>query len=260
MASKRKRMGETAGPSTSSKSQKRVRGGAGGSGLHLGAPAPLTDVHRAFLQRLMAEQVLDKTNCTKMLKEVFADFRSVPPPSENPEEDEDEAVAKPPSLIDVIHDLNSNLTKYGFAIKSKMFDGHGQWHYAFVNTDPVEKFNFQSRYDPKTARMYELMAKACIESENGIVPVKTNEDTHMFRQDTTLNLSHLGHNAAMSPIGDMLSMLVDDKWLDRTSEGHYFLAPRSYIECDAYLHKAGAMRAKDGTLIIRQKNTWNWGV
>ena len=58
----------------------------------------------------------------------------------------------------------------------------------------------------------------------------------------------------------MLSMLVSDKWLERTAEGHYILAPRSYIECDAYLHKAGAMRAKDGTLIIRHKNTWDWGL
>ena len=208
----------------------------------------LTDVHKAFLQRLMASLVLSKSACEKLLKECFKDFKAPQPSIVDPENPEAEDGLEQPTLDRAVWDINLHLRRFGFQIKSRRDDGYGKRMYAFVNT--MDDGALPGTYEKKTVKVFEEIIKACIGADKG--ELSNDDDFHTIRYELTLDITR-------QEMKKIIRTLCCDKWLMRT-DSIYKIGPRTYVECDSFLEKCGARRSKDGAIVIRDKATWNWNI
>ena len=58
-------------------------------------------------------------------------------------------------------------------------------------------------------------------------------------------------------IQKIVHSLCLDKWLVQ-NDCVYGIGPRTYVECDSFLEECGAMRSRDGAIIIRDKKNFHF--
>ena len=189
----------------------------------------LSDAHRAFNQRLLANSVMTYKSAETMMQEVAKDF---PSQGQTPFAEK--------SLDDIIEDTNSFLNKYQIQIKQSKYDGLGESYVGFANNNRLETVSTKF-YDEATTKLLEELIEICIESPDGKVPRDTaREDFEQIRRKQ----KKLKLRTTMS---NSLNRLLEDKWIELgRSDQLYRLGPRTYVELKDYLKEKGAKTRRGG--------------
>ena len=189
----------------------------------------LSDAHRAFNQRLLANSVMTYKSAETMMQEVAKDFPS-----------EGQTLFVEKSLDAIIDDTNSFLNKYQIQIKQSKYDGLGESYVGFANNNRLETVATKF-YDEATTKLLEELIEICIESPDGKVPRDTaREDFEQIRRKQ----KKLKLRTTMS---NSLNRLLEDKWIELgRSDQLYRLGPRTYVELKDYLKEKGAKTRRGG--------------
>jgi len=214
----------------------------------------LTDAHRAFNQRLLAEAVMTYTKADELKAEVVEAFKKQTnddSDSSDDDDDEEENSLANKSLDNMIEDTNSFLSKYQIQIKQSKYDGLGEEYIGFANNNnngsTTEKI-LTKMYDEGTVKLLEELIDACIDSPTGTVsPDVAKEDFYSIRNRHPKLKERI-------TIANCLHRLKEDKWIKLGSQdGLYRLGPRAFVELKDYLESKGAMKSR-GQIYIADKS------
>ncbi|KAF8537856.1 RING-like domain-containing protein, partial [Trichophaea hybrida] len=200
-----------------------------------------TDFHRSLVQAFLARATMTGDQASEVVAAILT--------AENPSQPVPKDSITSAILSQHIADINEELSKFDFEIRSMRDQKDRSTIWALVNSNPDIIIQGATHHNADEIAFFRRLLDAMFETNNTlraeVMAVRVNDAIHLNKNPPKAASEEVpeGMHAissgglTMKGAEDALKMFVDEGWLEKSRGNWYTLAPRGLLELNVYLQQ-----------------------